>query len=510
MVLPSEDTPRPDPPLASRHVPPYAARRSPVQVAARPALSDPSPAAPSPGPSPPGAPAGPRRDTLALSLLFGTLYFVQGIAEPGEGLITQPVRSMLKGWGHSAGDIALLGLVIGLPWSFKPLYGLLTDFVPFAGSRRRSYLIATSGLTTLSLLWLYFDPPSPGAYYGLMALLLLPTLGVAFSDVVADGFMIDKGRPRGITGLLQSVQWGSNYTAGILAALIGGWLAQTGRQEAGFLICAAVTGVAFVLAVFAVDEDRPAPPRESPAGAVRALGAALRDPLILAVGAFLFLWSFQPFSPSVLYIYATREIGLSEQFYGTTMALLSLAAVAGSVAYGFYCRRVRFMTLIHLSIAAGVACTGAYWFLRGARSAVAVTLLVGFTYVTATLIQLDLTARVCPPRVAATLFALMMALSNLSLSLADGTGGLIYDVVAPLWGPRAAFDLLVGLGAAFTAVCWLLVPVLRRGDWAAGPHPPENSPWNAFEEISRSSDTPMQAPLSHERGRRNSEGQPTG
>lgn len=432
-------------------------------------MSDPSPADQPPSPSTPAASPGPGRGTLGLSLLFGALYFVQGIAEPTEGLITQPVRSMLKGWGYSVGDIALLSLVIGLPWTFKPLYGLLTDFVPLAGSRRRSYLILTSGLTTFTLLWLYFNPPAPGAFYGLMALLLLPTLGVAFSDVVADGFMIDKGQPRGITGLLQSVQWGSNYTAGILAAVIGGWLAQTGRQEAGFLLCAGVTGVAFALALFAVDEDRPAPPRETPSSAVRALGAALRDPLILAVCAFLFLWSFQPFSPSVLYVYVTRELGLSEQFYGYKMALLSLAAVAGSVAYGFYCRRVRFMTLIHLSIAAGVACTGAYWFLRGARSAVVVTLLVGFTYVTATLIQLDLTARVCPPRVAATLFALVMALSNLSLSLADGAGGLLYDHFTPLWGPRAAFNVLVGLGAAFTAVCWFLVPVFRRGDWAAAP-----------------------------------------
>lgn len=405
--------------------------------------------------------------TVGLSLLFGTLYFVQGVAEPGEGLITQPVRSMLKGWGYSVSDVALITLVAGLPWTLKPLFGLLTDFVPFAGSRRRSYLIATSGLTTLGLVWLYFHPPSPGAYWSLMLLLLVPTVGVAFSDVVADGLMIDKGQPRGITGLLQSVQWGSSYAAGVLAAVVGGWLAQNDRQEAGFLLCAGITAVAFGLAVFAVDEDRPAPARESARGAVRALGRTLRDPLILSVLGFLFLWSFQPFNPSVLYVYVTEEIGLSEQFYGYKMALLSSAAVIGSVAYGFYCRRVAFMTLIHLSIAAGVACTGAYWFLEGATSAVVVTLIVGFTYVTATLVQLDLTARVCPPRVAATLFALVMALSNLSLSLADGVGGYLYDLWVPLWGPKGAFDALVALGAAATAGCWFLVPLLRRGDWAA-------------------------------------------
>ena len=35
---------------------------------------------------------------IHLGLLFAVLYFVQGLAEPGEGLIAQPVRSLLNGW----------------------------------------------------------------------------------------------------------------------------------------------------------------------------------------------------------------------------------------------------------------------------------------------------------------------------------------------------------------------------------------------------------------------------
>lgn len=427
----------------------------------------PSDEPPSPAGRPAGKPSGRGGGTLGLALLFGTLYFVQGISEPGEGLIIQPVRSLLKGWGHSAAEIALLGLIAGVPWSLKPLYGLLTDFVPIAGSRRRSYLIASSALATAGLLLLYLRPPERGSFWPLTAVMLVTTLGIAFSDVVADGFMIDKGQPRGITGLLQSVQWSSNYAAGIAAALIGGHLAQAGRQELGFLICAGVTSVALLVALFGVDEERTAVHAERPGAAARSLAEALRHPVLLAVCAFLFLWSFQPFSPTVLYLYMTDEMELTERFYGYNQALLSAAAVVAAVAYGFYCRRIRFGVLIHLSIAAGVACTGAYWFLRGAGSAVAVTLVVGFTYMTASLVQFDLTARVCPPRVAATLFALVMALSNLSLSLADGAGGWLYDLMRPLWGPRVSFNVLVALGAAFTAVCWLLVPVLRRGDWAA-------------------------------------------
>ena len=92
-----------------------------------------------------------RRETTGLVLLFGAMYFVQGIAEPTEGLIAQPVRSLLKSWGYSAAGIAGFGALLALPWSLKPLYGLLTDFVPINGTRRRSYLLLTSAASVLGL-----------------------------------------------------------------------------------------------------------------------------------------------------------------------------------------------------------------------------------------------------------------------------------------------------------------------------------------------------------------------
>ncbi|MEO8497262.1 MAG: hypothetical protein ABI614_19495, partial [Planctomycetota bacterium] len=105
----------------------------------------------------------PRRETTGLVLLFGAMYFVQGIAEPTEGLIAQPVRSMLKSWGYSAAGIAGFGALLALPWSLKPLYGLLTDFIPIAGTRRRSYLLLTSAASVLGLTCLYLMPVPVGA-----------------------------------------------------------------------------------------------------------------------------------------------------------------------------------------------------------------------------------------------------------------------------------------------------------------------------------------------------------
>jgi hypothetical protein len=35
-----------------------------------------------------------------------------------------------------------------IPWLIKPIYGLISDFVPLFGQRRKSYFVLTSGIAT--------------------------------------------------------------------------------------------------------------------------------------------------------------------------------------------------------------------------------------------------------------------------------------------------------------------------------------------------------------------------
>ena len=89
-----------------------------------------------------------RKRVFGLTAVFGLLYFAQGIREPTEGLIAQPTRSLLRNWGYSADTVTTYMALLALPWAAKPLYGLLTDFVPIAGTRRRSWLLLTTFITT--------------------------------------------------------------------------------------------------------------------------------------------------------------------------------------------------------------------------------------------------------------------------------------------------------------------------------------------------------------------------
>jgi MFS family permease len=404
-----------------------------------------------------------------LLLLFTTLYFIQGISEPSAGLIAQPTQSLLRNWGYEAAAVTSFMAALALPWSVKPVYGLFTDFVPIFGTRRRSWLSLTSLAAAVGLIAVcVFLPAQRGAWL-LLPMLIVPTVGVAFSDVVIDALMVEEGQPRGITGRLQGVQWAAIYAATILTGVLGGYLSAYRLQRLGYLIAGLCMLASFAVVLLVVREPRRNANENDPVGwgdsFRKAIGELLRGVTnrgILAIGAFIFLWHFNPFSTHLLYMHMVGHMGFSEEFNGVTVSVIAAGAVVASLAYTAYCRRLSVTQLVYLSIVTGVLATLSYWALADYRSAVAISFIVGFVYMTGLIVQLDLAARACEVETAGTTFALLMSLSNLSVSLSTSLGGHIYDWLADGEHFTYAFNWLVGIGALFTSGCFLLAPTIRR------------------------------------------------
>jgi MFS family permease len=406
---------------------------------------------------------------VSLMMLFATLYFIQGISEPAEGLISQPTRSLLRNWGYDAAAVSTFVGALVFPWSIKPLYGLITDFVPLFGTRRRSWLMLTSLVASAALVAIYlFTPPESMAWL-FLAMLLVPTIGVAFSDVVIDALMVEEGQPRGITGRLQGVQWTAIYAATILTGVLGGFLSQHHLQRLGYLIAGLSMAASFFVVFVLVRE----PPRRALAddgrtrgekfrAAVRSLWKGVGNPGVLAIGAFIFLWNFNPFSSSVRYMHMVDHMGFSEQASGNMVSIQATGALLASALYTAYCRRLSITQLVCLSIVMGVLATTGYWALGGQRSAYVISFVDGFAYMTGMIIQLDLAARVCTLETAGTTFALLMSLANFSVGLSTGLGGHVYEWLASGKNYSYAFNTLVGIGALFTCGCFALVPTIRR------------------------------------------------
>jgi MFS family permease len=386
-------------------------------------------------------------DTERLAILFAVVYFAQGMwSLPNQTLIIT-----LKERGLSAGQVATFFTFSIVPWLIKPAYGLLSDFVPLFGHRRKSYLLLNSSLAAGA--GLAMGLAAPPRYWWLAGLFALMGLGLAFTDVLVDALMVENGKPLGLTGAFQAVQWGAVYAASVLVGELGGFLAERRSLSAAFVLAALFPLMSFGMTLFFVHDVPARADREAFRQTMAAIRVALGERDVWIVAGFLFFWTFSPsFGPALLY-YQADVLKFSQQFIGHLGALGALAAVAGAFIYAPLSRQVPLKRLINASIGMGVAGTLAYLLYRDAWSAVVIDTVFGGVSMITELAFLDLAAKSCPRRVEATFFALLMSVFNGGNQSSRVVGAYLYD-----W---LGYTPLVLISTAFTAAAWFLVPLVK-------------------------------------------------
>ena len=123
-------------------------------------------------------------DTTFLNLL-AMQYFNQG----SKVLVSLATQDLFKAYYHlSPSQVQVLMAFIGIPWSLKLFYGIISDNLPVFGSRRRSYLLIFATIQFLSMVGLSIL--STGSENSAAFMLFLTSLSVAFSDVIVDSLMV--------------------------------------------------------------------------------------------------------------------------------------------------------------------------------------------------------------------------------------------------------------------------------------------------------------------------------
>ncbi|MFQ5520263.1 MAG: MFS transporter, partial [Candidatus Methylomirabilia bacterium] len=359
-----------------------------------------------------------------LAAIFAVVYFAQGMWN----LPSQPITFTLKEqFGLSAAQVAAFFSITVIPWLVKPLYGLISDFIPLFGRRRKSYLLLTSALAaaagfSLSLVGNY-------TYWTLAALFTVMGLGLAFTDVMIDALMVENGRPLGLTGAFQSVQWASIYTAAILVGVAGGYLTENAPLQVPFALAALFPLISFSMGLWAVRE----PPVAGGGPQFRKTGLAIKGgctsrPLWIVAGFILF-WTFSPSIGTALYFYQTDVLEFSQQFIGNLTSLSSASAIAGALLYGAFSKNFPFRRILNTAIGMGVVSTLSYLGYVGPYSAIVLDALFGAIGMIALLTFLDLAAKSCPKQAEGTFFALLMSVYNGGTQGSQIVGGWLYDQV---------------------------------------------------------------------------------
>uniref|UniRef100_A0A453EL88 Major facilitator superfamily (MFS) profile domain-containing protein n=2 Tax=Aegilops tauschii subsp. strangulata TaxID=200361 RepID=A0A453EL88_AEGTS len=109
-----------------------------------------------------------------------------------------------------------------LPWSIKPIYGIVSDCIPIKQRKRVPYLIISSGLSLFPWLIIGLSEHLRSSSNLCMLMLIVQNLGSAMADVVIDAMIAEAVRSAGpkFAGDLQSLSWSSMAVGGIFGSLL--------------------------------------------------------------------------------------------------------------------------------------------------------------------------------------------------------------------------------------------------------------------------------------------------
>jgi MFS family permease len=402
-------------------------------------------------------------DARRLAALFAVVYFSQGMYHVADQVLTLTLKERL---GLSPSQVATFGTIILVPWVIKPVYGMISDAFPLFRRRRKSYFLITSALATLAAVGLVIT--GAPTYWTLAAFLLVMGLGIAFTDVLTDAMMVENGKPLGLTGAFQSVQWAAINVATLLVGLIGGYFAEHRELRLAFVAAACFPFLALVMGAVFIREAPAKSQREEFREAWIGIKHAVRDRTMWVVAGFIFFWTFSPSIGIPLFYYQTDVLKFSQQFIGVLGSLSAAASILGAAVYAPLSRRVSLHRMIVLSIAVGVVGTLAYLAYNGPASAIAIDTIFGGVGMITQLAFLDLAAKACPRHAEGTFFALLMSVYNLGVQGSQVFGGYLYE-----W---TGYNTLVWISALMTGAAYFLLPLvnipgIERSARAAGAMP---------------------------------------
>lgn len=396
-----------------------------------------------------------------LMFLFGFIYFSQGIAQ-FSGLMSQPLTFYFKEvLGFAADDATNYLAVLTIPWVIKPLYGLISDFLPLFGYRRKSWLIAMNGMASLAFLWLTGLTEASQ----IVLAMTFTAIGTAASDVIIDALMVEKGQKHNITEKIQSTQWLWFSVAAIGTSLLGGYLIDWFGPQSALRIAAIITMVAPAAVVvsvwFMLEEEKVKVNKKELTATVQGLWKSARSLTLWAVLFFICFWEFSPSLGTPFYYHMIDNLGFSQKFIGQLGAIGSVGSLIGAWVYGFYFARKTLRFQLVFSILTGTIGTWAYLSLMepsawAAPIIITLALVFGAAGMIATLTVLTLAAQVCPPKAEGFTFSVLMSVKNGAAQLSAILGAWLFVNVFD-----ETLTPLVWVSGFATLACLLLLPLLK-------------------------------------------------
>ena len=366
--------------------------------------------------------------------LFGAVYFVQGAVLTYFSTFNV---LYLRSFELSFTRIGIVGGITLIPFVLKIVIGLISDRVnPLGLGHRRPFIVL--GLLAQTAAFLLFPSLDPVQEFPLfVALCLLAALGMSTYDTCTDGLSIDT-TPEEERGVVQGIMVGGRALSAVVMAAVMGLLSQRGQWPTVFTGIAAL-GLLTVPLALLVPEPRIRPAEQTfSLQAFRSLldGAFL---LFLLQGLVypLTLWSANGMSG----VFLNEVLGVRLGRVGLYTSVFGLGTVTGGLTGGPLTKRVGRQTSVVIALLLTSATVFGLALLRSPAAGWVVVFLFGVAFGCYETVYMTLGMDFADPRIAAFMFAIVMAVGNVGIGLGQPLSGVLVDAVGFRW----MFAVLAGL-----------------------------------------------------------------
>lgn len=345
--------------------------------------------------------------------MFGLIYFVQGSALAYFRNFQKPY---LDGHNIDADVIGLLTSILLLPFILKIFIGMLSDRVNLLHlGHRKPYMIL--GLLLAAIAFGSAGFVLPDTRFSLFAVLIVcGSFSVALFDSTSDGLAIDI-TPPDQQGKVQGTMVSGRAVGFIILSLVFGTMAQSHGYRIVFITIAIIMLIPLIWVLRVREPKERGQLQQFQWSAFQ----CLKRPRFLLFGAFAILYSIVSFGVDGLVTYFMSEVfDASERIIGQYGALRGIGAVIGAVGSGLLLDRISRKKSAYIAvflISIGAALIGST---QGLNGLLILGLIWGFAWGFQETIFVALAMDLSEARIAASMFAIMMALSNLGTALGEG------------------------------------------------------------------------------------------
>ena len=370
------------------------------------------------------------------------LYFTHGFSGISKIAMSFYYKDILN---LSPIELSIITSITAIPLIIKPLYGFISDSYSFFGYNRKSYLIFSSLLGSIS--WIIMANYASLTNINIITIICnvffitLSFISLSFTDVLIDAIAVSKIRENQNINSIQTIFWISSSLGSIISSYLSGYLLQNYNIAFVFYLSAIIPLITATITIF-IKEPLNYKLQYSQYNTIQLLKIKIKKILnilskkkILYPLIFLMLMNAMPKIATTMFFFEVNKLGFQPEFFGKLALFSSISSLFGILLYNLKFKSIQLRTILKWTCILGVI-LGIFTLILVTRVnkliGIPDTLLVilddiilSIFYKITILPILVIATQVCPLGLEGMLFATIISANNLSNIIGKLLGGLL-------------------------------------------------------------------------------------